>query len=83
MQSAKAAIQSAAAPLSLGSFMKRLFLCLLLLASGLAHPALAYGPDGHKIIGAMTTKRCLAALEKALAPNESTPSPATAAPAPR
>ncbi len=37
--------------------MKKLFLCLLLLAFGLAHPARAYGPDGHKIIGAIADQK--------------------------
>ncbi|MBA3650741.1 MAG: hypothetical protein H0W66_04480 [Chthoniobacterales bacterium] len=37
--------------------MKKLFLCLLLLASGLAHSARAYGPDGHKIIGAIADQK--------------------------
>ncbi len=37
--------------------MKNLFLCLLLFASGLAHSARAYGPDGHKIIGAIADQK--------------------------
>ncbi len=37
--------------------MKKIFLCSLLLALTLSSPALAYGPGGHKIIGAIADQK--------------------------
>ena len=38
-------------------FMKKLFLCSLLVAFALVVPVRAYCPDGHKIIGAIADQK--------------------------